>query len=98
MMDTDSHLKVVELSIMTGEGNNDCGGEDYNATVSAVYRGETRVTEFFNTQYTPILSVIEQPSGELITIKNMDYSDLIMQDKNGTVLTDLPKGFCDCGC
>ena len=96
--DTDSKLSVVEMSFITGTGNNECGGEDHNTTVSAIYREQTRVTEFVNTQYTPILGVIELKSGSVVTVKRMDYGDLVMLDHTGNVLTALPKGFCDCGC
>ena len=98
LLDKGSSLKVVEFSIFTGTGNNECGGDDFNTTASAIYRDGVRITEFVESRYTPVLGIIEQKSGVVNILKKMDYSDLIMHDSKGGILTSLPKDFCDCGC
>jgi hypothetical protein len=91
-------LRYLQVRLMTGEGNNLCGGEDLNTTLYAVMDVQGGlVMPFVDMDWTRPVAVIQQ--GETFSWLSQDWTgSWELREAGGEILSQWYREYCDCGC
>ena len=85
------------VTYFTGEGYENCGGEDYFERKSAVYRDGQLVAKFANTEYLSYKASIQYDSRDFFLVRSA-YGTIFLKDAEGKVIDSINKAFCYCEC
>lgn len=88
---------VQHLNFYTGEGMTECGGEDFNETVSVVVKKFRPVTRVFESTFLSIHGVVEH-GADYYFLSTGSGGNLMLHSASMETFGSISKGFCDCGC